>query len=130
MRAADLHTASGDRPGTAWAWKFDSRNLGGSVESSPSPVVPSVPVTTVRDVRPAVHRRTNAERRRHREDRVFIFFLQLRDTVHGGRLYVFSILVALTWVLWAIKLRLSRRYRPWVADHVTTASVVIPVVDA
>jgi hyaluronan synthase len=60
---------------------------------------------------------------------VFIFFLQLRDTLHGGRLYVFSILVALTWVLWAIKLRLSRRYAPWVADHVTTASVVIPVVD-
>jgi len=61
---------------------------------------------------------------------VFIFFLQLRDTLHGGRLYVFSILVALTWVLWAIKLRLSRRYAPWVGEHVTTASVVIPVVDA
>ena len=60
---------------------------------------------------------------------MFIFFLQLRDTLHGGRLYVFSILVALTWVLWAIKLRLSRRYTPWVGEHETTASVVIPVVD-
>ena len=60
---------------------------------------------------------------------MFIFFLQLRDTLHGGRLYVFSILVALTWVLWAIKLRLSRRYAPWVGEHATSASVVIPVVD-
>jgi len=67
--------------------------------------------------------------RRHERNALFIFFLQLRDTLHGGRLYVFSILVALTWVLWAIKLRLSRRYTPWVGEHETTASVVIPVVD-
>lgn len=60
---------------------------------------------------------------------MFIFFLQLRDTLHGGRLYVFSILVGLTWALWAVKLHLSRRYTPWVADLDTTASVVIPVVD-
>jgi len=60
---------------------------------------------------------------------VFIFFLQLRDTLHGGRLYVFTILVALTWALWAVKVRLARRYQPWTADLATTASVVIPVVD-
>ena len=59
---------------------------------------------------------------------MFIFFLQLRDTLHGGRLYVFTILVALTWALWAIKVHLSRRYQPWVGDYHTTASVVIPVV--
>lgn len=60
---------------------------------------------------------------------MFIFFLQLRDTLHGGRLYVFSVLVALTWALWAVKLRLSRRYQPWIAEYRTTSSVVIPVVD-
>ena len=60
---------------------------------------------------------------------MFIFFLQLRDTLHGGRLYVFSILVMLTWALWAIKVHLSRRYQPWVGDYPTTASVIIPVVD-
>ncbi len=60
---------------------------------------------------------------------MFIFFLQLRDTLQGGRLYVFTILVALTWVLWMMKLRLARRYQPWVGDYATTASVIIPVVD-
>ena len=56
-----------------------------------------------------------------REDSLFIFFLQLRDTLHGGRLYVFSILVAMTWALWAVKVVLSRRYQPWVGDYATTA---------
>lgn len=60
---------------------------------------------------------------------MFIFFLQLRETLHGGRLYVFTVLVALTWALWLMKLGLSRRYRPWARDYRTTASVVIPVVD-
>ncbi len=60
---------------------------------------------------------------------MFIFFLQLRDTLNGGRLYVFTVLVAMTWALWAIKVRLSRRYQPWVGDYTTTASVIIPVVD-
>ena len=60
---------------------------------------------------------------------MFIFFLQLRDTLHGGRLYTFTVLVALTWALWLVKLSLSRRYQPWVADHRATASVLIPVVD-
>ena len=60
---------------------------------------------------------------------MFIFFLQLRDTLHGGRLYVFTILVALTWALWMVKVSLSRRYQPWVADYHATASVIIPVVD-
>jgi hyaluronan synthase len=60
---------------------------------------------------------------------LFIFFLQLRETLHGGRLYVFSILVAVTWAVWLVKAGLSRRYRPWTARHHATASVVIPVVD-
>ncbi|HEY3724676.1 MAG TPA: glycosyltransferase [Acidimicrobiia bacterium] len=60
---------------------------------------------------------------------MFIFFLQLRETLHGGRVYVFSILVLVTWGLWCVKASLSRRYRPWTKDYETTASVVIPVVD-
>jgi hyaluronan synthase len=38
-------------------------------------------------------------------------------------------LVALIWVVWLVKVALSRRYVPWVNDHRTTSSVVIPVVD-
>jgi hyaluronan synthase len=60
---------------------------------------------------------------------LFIFFLQLRETLHGGRLYVFTILIVVTWALWGLKAWLSRRYVPWKADYETTASVVIPVVD-
>lgn len=62
-------------------------------------------------------------------EHLFIFFLQLRDTLHGGRLYVFTILVALTWALWVIKISLSRRYQPWTGEHRATSTVVIPVVD-
>jgi cellulose synthase/poly-beta-1,6-N-acetylglucosamine synthase-like glycosyltransferase len=60
---------------------------------------------------------------------VFIFFLQLRETLHGGRVYVFTILVLITWALWFVKAGISRRYRPWTKEYETTASVVIPVVD-
>ncbi len=51
------------------------------------------------------------------EFRVFIFFLQLRETLHGGRIYVFTILVLLTWAIWCLKAQLSRRYRPWTDPH-------------
>jgi hyaluronan synthase len=60
---------------------------------------------------------------------VFIFFLQLRETLHGGRLYVFTVLIGVTWALWCLKAWLSRRYTPWTEDYETTTSVVIPVVD-
>ena len=60
---------------------------------------------------------------------MFIFFLQLRETLHGGRLYVFTVLIAITWALWCLKAWLSRRYTPWTEDYETTTSVVIPVVD-
>ncbi len=60
---------------------------------------------------------------------MFIFFLQLRETLHGGRIYVFTILVLVTWALWMVKATVSRRYRPWTKAYETTASVVIPVVD-
>lgn len=60
---------------------------------------------------------------------MFVFILQLRETLHGGRLYVFSLVVLFTWGLWCIKVVLSRRYRPWSAPFKATASVIIPVVD-
>ena len=50
---------------------------------------------------------------------MFIFFLQLRETLHGGRIYVFTVLVLLTWAIWFVKAHLSRRYRPWTDPHDT-----------
>lgn len=56
--------------------------------------------------------------------------LQLRDAIEdGGHFYLFSILVALIWVVWLVKVVLSRHYVPWTEEHRTTSSVVIPVVD-
>ena len=57
-------------------------------------------------------------------------FLQLRDAIEdGGHFYLFSILIALIWVVWLVKVVLSRRYVPWTEPYATTSSVVIPVVD-
>jgi hyaluronan synthase len=56
--------------------------------------------------------------------------LQLREAFEdGGHFYLFSLLVGLIWLLWAVKVALSRRYTPWSDDYRTTSSVVIPVVD-
>ena len=56
--------------------------------------------------------------------------LQLRNAIeNGGHFYLFSALVALIWVVWLVKVGLSRRYAPWINDYRTTSSVVIPVVD-
>ncbi len=56
--------------------------------------------------------------------------LQLRDALEdGGHFYLFSSLVALIWVVWFVKVALSRHYTPWANDYHTTSSVVIPVVD-
>ena len=52
---------------------------------------------------------------------MFIFFLQLRETLHGGRVYVFTILIIVTWALWCLKAVLSRRYTPWTTEYKTTA---------
>jgi hyaluronan synthase len=61
---------------------------------------------------------------------VFIGLLQLRHSLQEhARLYLFTLFVLLTWLVWAVKVVLSRRYRPWTADYATTTSVVIPVVD-
>ncbi|MDT5015489.1 MAG: hyaluronan synthase [Mycobacterium sp.] len=61
---------------------------------------------------------------------MLIGILQLRHSLQDhARLYLFSIFVGLTWLLWAVKVILSRRYQPWTAPYFTTTSVVIPVVD-
>ena len=61
---------------------------------------------------------------------MFIAILQLRSTLtENGHLYLFSVFVVLTWIIWIVKVYLSRLYRPWRRDWRTTTSVVIPVVD-
>jgi len=61
---------------------------------------------------------------------VFVAILELRQTfTEHGHLYLFSLFVALTWLVWLAKVVLSRRYRPWRTPFATTTSVVIPVVD-
>jgi hyaluronan synthase len=61
---------------------------------------------------------------------VFIFLLQLRHMLDdNAEYYLFAAFSALVWLLWAIKVVLSRRYRPVVEPHTTTTSVVVPVVD-
>jgi hyaluronan synthase len=60
---------------------------------------------------------------------MFVFLLQLRDTLTHGRVYLFTIFVALVWIVWLCKVRLLRRYSPYVIPYAPTTSVVIPVVD-
>ncbi len=60
---------------------------------------------------------------------MFVFLLQIRDTLSHHRVYLFTIFVVLVWIIWARKVQLSRRYQPYVAEHSPTVSVVIPVVD-
>jgi hyaluronan synthase len=56
--------------------------------------------------------------------------LQLRNAIEdGGHLYLFSLLVALIWFVWLVKVLISRRYAPCQNDFRTSSSVVIPVVD-
>lgn len=60
---------------------------------------------------------------------MFVFLLQVRDTLAHGRVYLFTILVALVWAVWLRRVQLSRRYRPFTGDVDLTTSVIIPVVD-
>ena len=60
---------------------------------------------------------------------MFVFLLQLRDSFANHRVYLFTIFVALVWIIWIRKMQLIRRYRPYTEDHRPTTSVVIPVVD-
>ncbi len=61
---------------------------------------------------------------------MLIGILELRHSIQDhARLYLFSVFVLLTWLVWIVKVVLSRRYRPWTATYVTTTTVVVPVVD-
>ena len=60
---------------------------------------------------------------------MFVFLLQVRDTLANGRVYLFTIFVTLVWVVWLRRVQLSRRYRPYTEDVSLTTSVIIPVVD-
>lgn len=61
---------------------------------------------------------------------MFIFILQVRHMLGGqGEVYLFAVFSALVWVLWLLKVLLSRRYRPWTESYEATTSVVVPVVD-
>lgn len=60
---------------------------------------------------------------------MFVFLLQLRDTVLNHHVYLFTVFVLLVWAVWFRKARLSKMYRPWQNNFRTTTTVVIPVVD-
>ena len=61
---------------------------------------------------------------------VFVFLLQVRwQATEGGPLHLFAAFSAVVWLLWLVKVLLSRRYRPWTEPYHTSTSVVVPVVD-
>lgn len=61
---------------------------------------------------------------------MFVFILQLRHMLGDhAEYYLFAVFSAIVWSLWAVKVVISRQYRPYKYDHVTSTSVVIPVVD-
>ncbi len=61
---------------------------------------------------------------------MFIFLLQLRHMLGGHlELYLFAVYSALIWVIWIVKVLMSRRYRPYTEEFHGTTSVVVPVVD-
>jgi cellulose synthase/poly-beta-1,6-N-acetylglucosamine synthase-like glycosyltransferase len=61
---------------------------------------------------------------------VLTFILQIRSMAGGhAELYLFAVYSAFIWILWIIKVLLSRRYRPFTGDYTGSTSVVVPVVD-
>jgi len=61
---------------------------------------------------------------------VFIFILQVRHMLAGqGEVYLFAFFSTLVWVLWLLKVVLSRRYKPFTEPYRVSTSVVVPVVD-
>jgi cellobiuronic acid synthase len=61
---------------------------------------------------------------------VFVFLLQIRHAVvDDGALYLFAVFSAIVWLLWLVKVALSRRYRPYTEPFAATTTVLIPVVD-
>jgi hyaluronan synthase len=61
---------------------------------------------------------------------MLIGLLEFKQTLtRHAHLYLFSVFIVLTWVLWFVKVLLSNRYRPWTEPYDVTTTVVIPVVD-
>jgi cellulose synthase/poly-beta-1,6-N-acetylglucosamine synthase-like glycosyltransferase len=61
---------------------------------------------------------------------MFIFLLQLRHMVGGhAEIYLFAVYSALIWIVWIVKIVLSRQYRPFTGTFTGSTSVVVPVVD-
>ena len=61
---------------------------------------------------------------------MFIFILQIRHLIEGHpELYLFTVYSACIWILWVIKVLVSRKYRPFTGTYTGTTSVVVPVVD-
>ncbi|MFF1879295.1 glycosyltransferase [Leifsonia sp. NPDC058230] len=61
---------------------------------------------------------------------MFIFILQLRHMLGGHpELYLFAVYSAIIWVIWIIKVVVSKRYRAYTEDFAVSTSVVVPVVD-
>lgn len=61
---------------------------------------------------------------------MFIFILQIRHMLEGHpEFYLFAVYSAFIWVIWIIKVAVSRRYRPYTEDFEVSTSVVVPVVD-
>jgi hyaluronan synthase len=61
---------------------------------------------------------------------MLIGLLELKQTLtRHAHLYLFTVFIAVTWLLWLIKVRLSNRYRPWTEPYEATTTVLIPVVD-
>jgi hyaluronan synthase len=55
------------------------------------------------------------------------FILEIRIFFARGQVYPFALLMALIWLLWAVRAVLARRYRPWLRPCYARASVIIPV---
>ncbi|WP_085368182.1 glycosyltransferase [Leifsonia sp. NCR5] len=61
---------------------------------------------------------------------MFIFILQIRHMLEGHpEFYLFAVYSAFIWVIWIIKVAVSRRYRAYTEDFEVSTSVVVPVVD-
>ncbi|MCC2318832.1 glycosyltransferase [Cellulomonas chengniuliangii] len=61
---------------------------------------------------------------------MFIFLLQIRHMLDdNNEVYLCAVVSGLVWALWLLKVVLSRRYRPFTAEHHAGTSVIVPVVD-
>jgi hyaluronan synthase len=60
---------------------------------------------------------------------VLAYLLEMRYWWMYGDFYPFAAFMTLVWALWAVRLVLLRRYKPWRRAFDISASVVIPVVD-